>query len=300
MNWLLEPFHHDFMLRAFMVCALIGFTSGFLSAVIVLRRLALMADALSHAVLPGVALGIILFGLTSASLFSGALVSALLVGLGAELISRNSRIKEETALAILYTMALAGGIVLLRFSPVRVDLEHYLIGNLLGVSSSDIWTIYSISALTIAILVLLQRPLFLILFDQSVAATQGVNVARLNYVLITLLVLSMISSLKAVGVILALGLLVAPAATVYMLSDSCAALFWGGGVVGLIGSCAGLWLSYWFDLPPGACIVLLLGLLFCLAYAFSPKYGLIRRFIKRGHLHKESLARWAPGEESKG
>lgn len=296
MNWLLEPFHHDFEQRAFLVCALIGFTSGFLSAVIVLRRLALMADALSHAVLPGVALGIIIFGFVPISLFCGALTSALLVGLGAELISRSSRIKEETALAILYTMALAAGIVLLHYSPVPVDLEHYLIGNLMGVSSGDIWTIYGISVVTISVLVILQRPLFLMLFDQSVAATQGVNVTALNYVLITLLVLSMISSLTAVGVVLALGLLVAPAATIYMLSDSCTALFWGGGAVGLVGSCAGLWISYWMNLPAGACIVLFLGLLFCLAYVFSPKYGLIRHFIKRGHLHQESLARWGAEE----
>ena len=110
----------------------------------------------------------------------------------------------------------------------------------------------------------------------------------------------MISSLKAVGVILALGLLVAPAATVYMLSDSCTALFWGGGAIGLAGSCGGLWISYWLDLPPGASIVLFLGLLFCLAYIFSPKYGVIRHFIKRGHLHQESLARWQGRKDSEG
>jgi ABC-type Mn2+/Zn2+ transport system permease subunit len=130
------------------------------------------------------------------------------------------------------------------------------------------------------------------LFDPSVAATQGVKVSLLNYVLVTLLVLSMISSLQAVGVILALGLLVAPAATVYLLSDSCAALFWGGGFVGAFGSCTGLLISYWLNLPAGACIVLLLGLMFFAAYILSPRYGVLRRFFNRGHLHKESLARW--------
>jgi ABC-type Mn2+/Zn2+ transport system permease subunit len=292
MNWLLEPFHHEFMQRAFLACALIGFTNGFLSAFIVLRRLALMADALSHALLPGLAVGVMLFGLAPLSLFSGALVAALLVGLGAELISRSSRVKEETALAVLYTVAFSAGIVLLSFAPVRVDLHEYLFGNILGVSNADLWTTYGISFVTILTLVVLQRPLFLMLFDPSVAATQGVRVSLLNYVLITLLVLSMISSLQAVGVILALGLLVAPAATVYLLSDSCAALFWGGGVVGAFGSCAGLMISYWLNLPAGACIVLLLGLMFFAAFILSPRYGVLRRFFNRGHLHKESLARW--------
>lgn len=295
MNWLFEPLQHDFMQRAMLACALIGFTNGFLSAFIVLRRLALMADALSHALLPGLAVGMILFGLAPISLFTGAITAALLVGLGAELISRSSRVKEETALAILYTVAFSTGVILLQYAPVRVDLDHYLFGNILGVSNSDLWMTYGISVVTISTLVLLQRPLFLMLFDQSVAATQGVNVVLLNYLLVTLLVLAMISSLQAVGVILALGLLVAPAATVYLISDSCTALFWGGGFIGLFGSCAGLLLSYWLNLPAGACIVLFLGLMFCLAYLFSPRYGFFRRYIKRGHYHKESLARWKNG-----
>jgi len=292
MNWLTDPFHHEFMQRAFLACALIGFTNGFLSAFIVLRRLALMADALSHALLPGLAVGVMLFGLAPLSLFSGALVAALLVGLGAELISRSSRVKEETALAVLYTVAFSAGIVLLSFAPVRVDLHEYLFGNILGVSNADLWTTYGISFVTISTLVVLQRPLFLMLFDPSVAATQGVRVSLLNYILITLLVLAMISSLQAVGVILALGLLVAPAATVYLLTDSCAALFWGGGFVGAFGACTGLLISYWMNLPAGACIVLLLGLMFFAALIFSPRYGILRRFFNRGHLHKESLARW--------
>ena len=175
---------------------------------------------------------------------------------------------------------------------MRVDLHEYLFGNILGVSNADLWSTYGISCVTITTLVILQRPLFLMLFDPAVAATQGVKVSLLNYVLITLLVLSMISSLQAVGVILALGLLVAPAATVYLFSDSCATLFWGGWFVGAIGSCSGLLISYWLNLPAGACIVLLLGLIFFAAFIFSPRYGVLRRFFNRGHLHKESLARW--------
>jgi ABC-type Mn2+/Zn2+ transport system permease subunit len=114
-------------------------------------------------------------------------------------------------------------------------------------------------------------------------------------------VLAMISSLQAVGVILALGLLVAPAATVYLFSDSCPALFWGGGIVGATGACAGLLISYWLNIPAGACIVLLLGLTFFAAYICSPRYGVFRHLFMRRHLHEESLLRWGgPAEQAPG
>jgi ABC-type Mn2+/Zn2+ transport system permease subunit len=102
----------------------------------------------------------------------------------------------------------------------------------------------------------------------------------------------MISSLQAVGVVLALGMLIAPAATIYLCSDSFAAMFWGGGIIGMLGSCAGLFVSYWLNLPSGACIVLVLGVIFFLAYLLSPKYGVLSKFLRRRHLHEESLARW--------
>ena len=292
MDWLLEPFRHEFMQRALFGCALIGFTNGFLSAFIVLRRLALMADALSHSLLPGLALGVILFGLTPTSVFFGALVAALMVALGAELISRSSRVKEDTSLGILYTVAFSLGIVLLSYAKVRIELHHYLFGNILGLADSDLWTIYGISFLTLVVLVALQRPLQVMLFEPAIAAAQGVPVSKLNYLILTLLVLSMISSLQAVGVILALGLLTAPAATIYLFSNSFSAMFWGGGILGMLGSCLGLFVSYWLNLPSGACIVLVLGGIFCLAFLFSPKYGVLPRLFRRRHLHEQSLARW--------
>ena len=293
-TWLTEPFRHEFMQRALIGCALIGFTNGFLSALVVLRRLALMTDALSHSLLPGLAVGVLLFGLTPASLFVGALLAALFVALGAEVISRSSQVKEDTALGILFTVAFSLGIILLSFARVHVDLNHYLFGNILGLADADLWTIWAISAVTVPALLALRRPLLLTLLEPSIARSQGVPVGGLNYLLIALLVLAMISSLQAVGVILALGLLTAPAATVYLFADSAGALFLGGGLIGMIGSCLGLLLSYWLNLPSGACIVLVLGGLFCLAYLFNPRYGVLPRLFGRGrHQHGASLSRWS-------
>jgi ABC-type Mn2+/Zn2+ transport system permease subunit len=295
MDWLTEPFQHEFMRRVLVGGALIGFTGGFLGAFVVLRRLALMADSLSHSLLPGLALGFMLFGLAPMGLFFGALVAALFVAVGAQLIARSSRLKEDTALGLLYTVAFSLGVVLISFVKVRVSLLHYLFGNILGLSNTDLWMIWGIALVVVPLLAALQRPLLLTLFDPTVAASQGIRVNLLNFVLMICLVLTMIASLQAIGVIMLLGLLIAPAATVYLLCDSYPAMLWGGGAIGAFGSCAGLLLSYRLDLPSGACIVLVLGAIFFAAFLFSPRYGLMRRLLRARHFHEESLARW-PGD----
>lgn len=290
-GWL-EPFRHDFTLRALYGCALIGFLNGFLGTFIVLRRLALMVDALSHSLLPGLAIGVLLFGVAPMGLFFGALAAALFVTLGSQLISRNSRIKEDTSLGILYTIAFSAGVILLNKIHSPISLHHYLFGNILGLSNDDLWMNYGIGICIIPTVVVLQRPFLLCLFDPVVAQSQGVRVNLLNYLLMGMLVLTMISTLQAVGVVLALGLLVAPAATIYLLSDSVNKMFWGGGVLGCLGSCLGLLISYWCDWETGPCIVLVLGAAFLLAYIFGPRYGILSKLLKRRHFHDESLHRW--------
>jgi ABC-type Mn2+/Zn2+ transport system permease subunit len=299
MHWLTEPFQHEFMRRVFVGGALIGFTNGFLGAFIVLRRLALMADSLSHSLLPGLAVGFIFFGLAASGLFFGALMAALFVALGAQLLARSSRLKEDTALGILYTGAFSLGVVLIGYFKVRISLLHYLFGNILGLSNSDIWLVYGISLIVVPLLTGLQRPLLLTIFDPTVAMSQGIRVNVLNFVLMVSLVLTMIASLQAIGVIMLLGLLIVPAATVYLLCDSYPAMLWGGGALGMFGSCSGLLLSYWFNLPSGACIVLVLVVIFFFAYLFSPRYGLFRKWRHLRHFHEESLARWPQGGEER-
>jgi ABC-type Mn2+/Zn2+ transport system permease subunit len=298
LTWLFEPFQHEFMKRALFGCALIGFTNGALSAFIVIRRLALMADAMAHSLLPGLAIALLLFGLMPGTLFVGALIAALLVAFGTQIISSSSRIKEDTALGLLFACSFSLGLVLISLSRVSVNVSDYLFGNVLGLGDADLWIIYLISLMVLPLLVALERPLLLTMFEPSVAASQGVPVNKLKYLLMGVLVLSMISSLQAVGVILALGMLIAPAATVYLLSDSFTSMFWAGGILGCIGSCTGLLISFWLNLPSGPCIVLVLGLIFLLAYLFSPKYGIARKLVRPRHLHEASLARWDRRNES--
>ena len=293
MHFFTDLFSQEFMRRALLGGALIGFTNGFLGSFIILRRMSLMADALSHSMLPGLALGLLFFGLNPGGLFLGGIVAAFLVAVGAMLLARGSRLKEDTSLAILYTVAFSGGVVLLQFVKSPVDLKHYLFGNVLGMGDADLWIAYAVALVVVPGLLLLQRPLVLTLFDPAVARSQGVKVGALQLVLIVASVLTMISSAQAVGVILMLGLLVTPAATMYLLTDSFPRMLWGGAILGCFGAVSGLVLSYRFDrLPSGAAIVLVLGACFLLSWFFSPRYGLLSRLRKARHFHDASLQRW--------
>ncbi len=132
-----------------------------------------MADAMAHSLLPGVAVALLLFGLAPGSLFFGALVAALLVALGVQIISGSSRIKEDTSLGLLFACAFSLGLILLSFSPAQVNISHYLFGNILGLADSDLWGIYLISLVVLPLLVLFQRPLLLLMFQPSIAATRA-------------------------------------------------------------------------------------------------------------------------------
>lgn len=294
---LADPCQYLFFRRALIGCAVIGFTNGFLSSIVVLRRLALLADALSHSLLPGLAIGAIFFGLAPIGLFTGALIAALCVGIGGHMISRSSRLKDETAIGALYTIAFSLGIILLNYARVPVDLHEFLFGNILALSNADLWIAYAVGALTVLTLVMKQRALLLAMFEPSVAKSVGIRVSRLNYLVFALMILAMIASFQAVGVVLSVGLLVLPGATMYVLCDSYPRIQWGGGVLGAGGACLGLYISHWADLPSGPAIVLVMGVLFILAYVLGPKYGLLSsRWMKKRHFHKESLTRWEGGK----
>jgi ABC-type Mn2+/Zn2+ transport system permease subunit len=274
-EWLIEPLQHPFNQRAILAAVLIGFTNGYASAFVVLRKSALKVGSLSHALLPGIAVAILVAGLHEWSAFLGSLFAALLIGLGSLAVSRGSRIDQDSALAILYTAAFSGGIILLRRLEVTQEMNEWLFGNIMGLRDSDLWTNFWISLGALSVLTALHRPLLMTLFDAEVAATLGVPVRFLNYLLMAVLIIVLISSLQAVGCMLAIGLLVTPAATVYLLTDSTNAMFWGGSLLGGAASAFAVFAGWWLNIEQGPAIVLVLGACFLLAFLFSPKYGLL-------------------------
>ena len=294
MSFFVEPFDHEFMRRALLACVMIGFTNGFLGAYVVLRRMALIADALSHSLLPGLAVAAIFVGLNPAGLLIGGLVATLMVALGGHFLSGASRLKEDTTIACLYITAFAVGIALMKFARVPVSLDHFLFGNILGLADSDLWICYGVGGCVIFLLTLFARPLQLVLFEASVARSQGVPVGVIMAGLVALVVLAMLASLQAVGVLLSLGLMVLPAATVYLISDNYGRLPWMGGVLGAAGAAVGLLVSYQTDIPSGPAIVMTLGVVFLLACLLSPRYGILNRRFRKSHFHEESLKRWKP------
>lgn len=268
----------DLLIAPFIGATVIGFANGFFSGFVNLRRSALSVSALSHTMLPGIAIAVLITQqLTQANAFIGALLACILVGLGSVLVSRNSRIPESTALAVLYTAAFSGGIALLPHLPVIASLESWLFGDLSLMSSRDLNFIFIISTLSLVLSNLFMRPLLLTMFEPNVASAQGVPVRAMQYLIFTLLILMLVASLQAVGSVLSVSLLVAPSAIMLLFTDNTKCLFWGGAIVGAVSGAGGVLLSHVINIHAGQAIVILLGLIFLLAFAFSPRYGVLKK-----------------------
>lgn len=263
--------------RSLWACAVTGFTNGFVSALVFMRRSSLQIGTLSCALLPGIALAILLFGLVELSILIGAVIAGLLVGLGSLFVSRTSRLDHDTALSILHTTAFAIGYIILIRLGLQQKVDDWLFGNIMSMSNMDLLIAYVTGALAVLSITALKRPLLICLFDPRAAATMGIPTRLFSYGIFALLILVLVSSLQAVGAFLTLGLLVAPAATVYLLTDRAELLFWGGGLIGGGGSVLAFFLSFPLGWHLGATIILVLGLIFLLAYLLSPKYGLLAK-----------------------
>lgn len=263
--------------RSLWACAVIGFTNGFVSALVVLRRSSLQIGTISCALLPGIALAILLFGFMQLSILIGAIIAGLAVGLGSLFISRTGKADHDTALSILHTTAFAMGYIILVRLGLQQKVDDWLFGNIMSMGDTDLWIAWCIGSLAVLSITVLHRPLIIFLFDPRAAAAMGIPTRALSYGIFSLIILVLVSSLQAVGAFLTLGLLVAPAASMYLLTDKVSLMFWGGGLIGGLGSVLAFFLSYPLGWHLGATIIVVLGTIFLLAWIFSPKYGLLCR-----------------------
>lgn len=269
-----EPLRFAFMQRALLAAVLVGIVCGTLGCYIVLRRMALIGDALSHSVLPGVAIAYMvgvdfLFGAVGAGV-----VTALLIGW----ITTSSRVKEDAAIGVVFTGAFALGVVLITVIQSRsVDLLHMLLGNVLGVEDRDLMMTAAITALVLITVALLFKELLLHAFDPVMAAATGLPVRGLHYLLMLLLSLTVVASLKTVGLVLVVAMLITPASTAYLLTDRFGRMLGISAAVGVTSAIAGLYLSYYWNVSSGGAIVLVATVFFFLAFLFAPKGGLVIR-----------------------
>ena len=271
---LAAPLAYAFMQRGLLAAIMVGLLCSIIGCYVVLRSMAFLGDALAHSILPGVAVAY----LVQANLMVGALVAAIIVAVGISLVTRQGSIKEDTAIGILFAAALSLGIILI--SSIRsyaVDLSHILFGNVLGVSSQDLWLIFALGLTVLATIAILYREFLIVSFDPVLAATLRLPANLLRTLLLVLLALTIVVSLQTVGVGLVAAMLVTPAATAYLLARRLPAMMAISGGVGILSSIIGLYLSYYVNVSSGAAIVLTCTVFFALAFLFAPRKGLVWR-----------------------
>lgn len=270
---IIEPLEYAFMQRSLIIAILVGLICAVVGSYLMVQRLALLGDAISHSVLPGMAIAFLI----DANIFVGAFISGLISTVFINIIRTRSPIKEDAAMGIVFSAFFALGITLITVvqKENKIDLNHFLFGNILGVTFSDVRDTLSIAIIVILIVILLYKELLFYTFDKQGAEAVGLPVNLLDLGLMMLIGLTIVASLKAVGVVLVLSLLITPASTAYLLVKRLHIMMFVGVGVGVFSSITGMYLSYFYNLPSGPAIVLVASGLFILAFLFSPSHGLL-------------------------
>ncbi len=270
-EWLAAPLHHAFMVRALLATVLVGGLCSIVGTFVVLRSMAFLGDAIAHSVLPGVAVGMLVAQRGDRrSLFWWALGTSILVALGISAISRRGRVREETAIGIVFAGTFALGIALL--STLRgfaSDLVHVLFGDVLGVSSGDLVLIAAFAGGVLLIVVLLYKELVLVSFDPTLAATLRLPVGVYRSTLLVLVAVAVVVSLQVVGLALTLAMLVAPPATALLFVRRVPSVMVVGAAFGAASGLIGLYASYYLSVASGAAMVLVAIGTFLVALAIS-------------------------------
>lgn len=276
-DWLLEPLQLEFMTRALLVTIVAAVTCALLSCWLVQIGWSLMGDAVSHAVLPGVAISYILgWPFAIGAFIFGAGAVALIGGVRA-----TTKIKSDAAIGVVFTGLFALGLVIISATPSQIDLGHILFGNALGVSDDDIWQVLVIGVVTSAVLLIKRRDFTLFAFDPSHANAIGISTRWLSVLLLGLLALTVVVALQAVGIVLVVAMLITPGATAYLLTRRFGRMLALAVLVTAIAAVLGIYLSYYLDVSTGGAVVVSQSMLFLLAYLFGGRGGVVTEWIRR-------------------
>lgn len=256
-----------FLQNALITALVVGIVGGVVGCFIILRGMSLMGDAISHAVLPGVAISFIL----GINFFIGAIVFGLLASTIITYIKSNSIIKSDTAIGITFSSFLALGIILIGIANSSTDLFHILFGNILAVQDLDMWITIAVALLVLTTITIFFRPLLLTSFDPILAKSIGVKVTFYHYLLMVILTLVAVTAMQSVGTILIVALLITPAATAYLYANSLKTMILLSSGFGALASVLGLFIGYSFNIAAGSSIVLTSALLFLISFFIVPK-----------------------------
>ena len=259
---LLQPFQFAFMQKALAVSLMVAVPMALLSCFLVLKGWALMGDAISHSVLPGVVIAYII----GIPLAIGAFAAGMFCAIATGYLKENSRIKEDTVMGIVFSGMFGLGIVLYRKIETDVHLDHILFGDMLGISANDLFLSGTIAAVTILVVALRRRDLLLNVFDPQHAKAIGLPTRLLHYGLLALISLTIVGALKAVGIILAISMLVAPGAIAYLLTDRFDAMLIWSVAIAAVSSLLGVYASFFIDSAPAPTIVLLMTIIFIVIF----------------------------------
>ncbi|MEO1988437.1 MAG: metal ABC transporter permease [Martelella sp.] len=268
---LIEPLAYGYMVNAIWVSALVGCVCGFLSAYLMLKGWSLIGDALSHSIVPGVA-GAYMLGLP----FSLGAFAAGGLAAGAMLFFNNkTRLKEDAIIGLIFTGFFGLGLFMVSISPVPIDIQTIIMGNVLAITRSDTIQLAIIGGVTLVLLALKWKDLMVVFFDENHAHSIGINPNAMKLLFFTLLAASTVAALQTVGAFLVIALVVTPGATAYLLTDRFPRLIALAAVIGAVTSALGAYISYFLDGATGGVIIVMQTALFLIAFAFAPKHGLL-------------------------
>lgn len=282
---LVQPFvEFGFMRRALLGSVALALGCGPIGLFLVMRRMSLMGDALSHAVLPGAAIGFIFAGLSLPAMGLGGFVAGISVALIAGLVSRFTSVREDASFAAFYLLALSVGVLLVSKYGSNVDLIHILFGTVLAVDDAALLLVASIASLTLLTLAVIYRPLLLESYDPAFLQSVGASGGAYHLIFLVLVVLNLVAGFQALGTLMAVGLMMLPAITARLWAQSVGGMLLTAITLALSSGLGGLLCSYHFDLPSGPAIILFAGSLYLLSLLFAPAGGVLPRLIRQRHL----------------
>ncbi|MGC9520866.1 MAG: metal ABC transporter permease [Anaerolineae bacterium] len=275
----IAPLTYPFMVRGLVAAVIVGVVCALVGTYMVLRGMAFLGDALAHAVLPGVAIGYILSGGARQPIFWWGLGTGVLTAIGIGAIGKSAQVKEDTAIGIIFSGMFALGIALIStMRSYAVDLSHFLFGNVLGVSTGDLWLTGGLGALVFLTVFIFYKEFLVLSFDPILAETLRLPAGTLRYLLLVLIALTIVVSLQTVGVALMVAMLTTPAATAYLLTKRMAPMMALAALVGALSGIIGLYISYYVSVASGAAIVLVCTAIFLVVLLFAPRRGLLAQW----------------------
>lgn len=267
---------YDFLQSALITAIMVGVMSGMIGSFIILRGMSMMGDAISHAVLPGVAVAYML----GINVMIGASVFGILAAGLIGLVASKSKIKTDTSIGIVFSAFYALGFILISLAESSTNLHHILFGNILAVSDTDMMTTTVVLGLVILFVVFFYKELLITSFDPTFVQTYGFRVQILHYALMLVLTLVTVSALQTVGIILVVAMLITPAATAFLWTDRLGVMLGLAATIGAVASIVGLYFSYTFNWASGPAIVLVAAVLFGISFVISPKQALLPTLFK--------------------